>query len=138
MATPPKSKGFLAEDYREAPEWFSKFLGPLNEYMAAVTNALTGRLNKDNFLAYDEALDFTTVPLPADPADTFPLKFKNRLLGGVRPGTVVLGQLHKHSNAALTAAYSMTWVVGPNAEIEVSFQGLENSTRYVGKLSVWG
>jgi hypothetical protein len=132
MAAPPKTKGLLAEDFKEAPGWFAKLLTPLNEFMSSVTNALTGRLTrKDNFLGYTEPFDFTT---DASAANTFPLRFKNRLGGGVKPTSVFVGQIYKHNNIKMSAAYSIEWVIGATGEIEVTFTGLENSTRYVGTL----
>lgn len=134
MAAIPKLKGFLIEDFKEAPAWFQKFIEPLNQYMTSVTNGLSGRLTtQDNFLAYDEPLDFTT---NATAANTFPLRFKNKLLGGVKPVSVTVGQLAKNTGASLSAAWSMSWILNPAGEIEISFQGLENSTRYVGNLRV--
>lgn len=133
MASVPKLKGFLVEDFKEAPAWFQKLLEPLNQYMTTVTNALSGRLTKgENLLAFDEKFDFTTA---AAAANTFPLKFKNKLLGGVKPTGVQVGQIYKHNGVALSAAYSISWVPGASGEIEISFQGLENSTRYIGILA---
>lgn len=133
MAAIPKLKGFVVEDFKEAPEWFHKFLTPINEYMTAVTNALSGRLTtKDNLLAYDEPFDFTTATAAAD---TFPMKFKNKLLGGTRPTSVQVGQIYKKNNVAMSAAYSISWVPGVGGDIEITFQGLENSTQYLGILT---
>jgi hypothetical protein len=132
MAAPPKNKTLLAEDFKEAPPWFSKLLTPLNEFMTAVTNALTGRLTRtENLLGYYEDFDFTT---ESTAANTFPLRFKNKLLGGVRPKSVVVGRIKKHDAIAMSAAYSIEWDLNQSGEIEVIFTGLENSKRYVGTM----
>lgn len=131
MAAPPKTKSIVLEDFKEAPGWFSKLLLPLNEFMGSVANALTGRLTrKDNFLGYYEPFDFTTDALAAN---TFPLKFKNKLLGGVKPSSVVVGRIKKYSGV-MSAAWSIEWDMNSAGEVEVIFTGLENSTRYVGNL----
>lgn len=133
MASVPKMKGFLLEDFKEAPAWFQKLLEPLNQYMTTVTNALSGRLSrKDNVLAHDEPFDFTTAAVVAD---TFPLKFKNKLLGGIKPVRVTIGRISKQTGATMSAAHSISWVPNQAGEVEITFQGLENSTRYVGILS---
>lgn len=136
MANVPKLKGFVLEDFKEAPSWFSKLLGPLNEYLTTVTNALSGKLTrKDNLLSYVEPFDFTTA---GTAANTFPLRFRNKLPGNVRPTVVFPGRFARENNAALTGAYSMTWTLNTDGEIEITCQGLENSTRYVGNLVVEG
>lgn len=136
MAQLPRFKGFLLEDFKEAPEWLSKLLQPLNEFMTTVSNALSGRLTrKDNLLGYYEDFDFTT---QATAANTFPLRFKNKLLGGVPPKAVSVGKLKKHNGAVLSAAWSIEWDPNQAGEIEIKFHGLENSTRYVGNLVVDG
>lgn len=130
MAAPPKTKGLLLEDFKEAPSWLGKLFTPLNEFMSSVSNALSGRLTrKDNFLGYSEAFDFTT---KAAAADTFPLRFKNKLLGGAKPTSVWVGQIHKYSGAKMVAAWSPEWVLNSDGEVEITLTGLENSTRYVG------
>jgi hypothetical protein len=136
VASIPKLKGFVLEDFKEAPGWFSKLLTPLNEYLTTVTNALSGKLTrKDNLLSYVEPFDFTTA---ATAANTFPLRFKNKLPGNIRPGVVFMGRFARENNASLTGAYSMTWTLNSIGEIEITCQGLENSTRYVGNLVVEG
>lgn len=136
MALLPKLKGFVMEDFRDAPEWLSKLVSPLNDFMTAVTNGLTGRLTrKDNFLGYIEAFDFTT---EATAANTFPLRFKNKLLGGVKPTSVYVGLIEKRDGAAMASAWSIEAKLAQTGEIEVRFQGLENSTRYIGNLVIDG
>jgi hypothetical protein len=132
MALPPKTKKIVTEDFKEAPAWFAKFLAPLNEFMTSVADALTGRLTRaENFLGYYEEVDFTTAAVASD---TFPLKFKNKLLGGVRPRSVYVGRIKKYNGVRMSAAYSIEWDLNQQGEIEVVFIGLENGTRYLGTL----
>ncbi len=124
-------KGFRKEDFPEAPEWFDKVMVPLNAFVTAVSQALEGRLTTENFLAVQVPLTFTT---SATAASTFPLKFKNKLLGGARPVEVRVAQIYKKSGVALSAAWSHEWVMNGNNEIELTMHGLENSTDYIGVL----
>jgi hypothetical protein len=124
-------KGFRKEDFPEAPAWFDKVLGPLNAFMTAVSQALEGRLTTENFLAVREPLTFTTASAAAS---TFPLKFKNKLLGGAKPVEVRVAQIYKKSEVAMSAAWSHEWVMNGKGEIELTLHGLENSTDYVGVL----
>lgn len=136
MALIPRLKGFLLEDFKEAPPWLEKLLTPLNEFMSTVSNAMAGRLTrKDNLLGYYETFDFTT---QATVANTFPLRFKNKLLGGAKPVSVQVGQIHKHNGAVMSVAWSIEWKPNQAGEIEITFHGLENSTRYVGNLTIDG
>lgn len=136
MAAPPKTTGLSLEDFKEAPAWFSKLLQPLNEFISSVSLALSGRLSRGaNLLGYYESFDFTTQPT-AD--NTFPLRFKNKLPGGVKPRSVKLGQIYKANRIAMSAAWSPEWVLNQSGEIELTITGLENSTRYIGTIEIDG
>jgi hypothetical protein len=131
MAAPPRFKTLFAEDFKDAPEWFLRFVSIFNEVAQPVTNALTGRLTRrENMLSVAEPFDFTTL---ATAANTFPLRFKNKL-SGTKPTIVQVASFAKHTGGTLSAAWSVSSVINQNNEIELTFQGLENSTRYVGVL----
>lgn len=128
MAAPPNTKGLSIEDFKGAPHWFGEFLSAFGDFMSSVVNALSGRLTrKDNFLGYAEPFDFTTTVAAA----TFPLRFKNKLLGGTRPTSVLVAQIHRYDNLPMAAAYSLEWTLS-SGEIAITLTGLENNTRYVG------
>jgi hypothetical protein len=139
MAPLPRYKGFVMEDFAEATEkspWLPKLITPLNEFMSSVSNAVTGRLTrKDNLLGYSEPFEFTTA---ASAAATFPLRFKNKLLGGVKPTSITVGLIDKQAGGAMANAWSLQARVAQDGQIEVYFQGLENSTKYVGTLNIDG
>lgn len=127
---PPRFKRFVAEDYKGAPNWFVEFLTPLSEALGDIVAALTNRLTRaDNFLSKSEPLAFKTA---ATAASTFPLRFKNKL--GVKVTAASVWSFARKDGAALTGPWSVTIVPNQSDELELTFQGLENSTDYVGVL----
>ena len=131
MAQVPRFRSFAAEDYKDAPEWFVRFLQGINETVGGLCGALLGRLTRsENMLSKSEPFAFTTA---ATAANTFPLKFKNKL-SPTRPTSVWLGQLARKDGGAPANAFSMSWEMTPTGEIAIRCQGLENSTAYVGVL----
>ncbi len=123
-----KTSGVKKEDLPEAPAWFDKVLLSLNSFMSTVSTALEGRLTTENFLECVEPLTFTT---SAAAASTFPLKLKNKLLGGAKPIELRVAQIYKRNGVIMSAAYSREWVTNSKGEIELTFHGLENSTDYI-------
>jgi hypothetical protein len=49
---------------------------------------------------------------------------------------VQVGVIDKYAGSVMAAAWSIQSRINQQGEIEVYFQGLENSTRYVGTLNI--
>ena len=126
----PRFKKFTAEDFKGAPQWFLEFLTPLSEALSDIVAALSGRLTRsDNFLSKAEPISFTTA---ATAANTFPLRYKNKL--GAKVSAASVWSFAKKNGTAPAAAWSVTIIPNQNDELELTFQGLENATDYVGVL----
>jgi hypothetical protein len=131
MARPPKPLQLNVEDFKELPAEVLKGLQAvfrvLNPYLSDVGSALSGSLSlTDNLLAsVEESKTFRTTTSASDVV----LRVKNRL--PVRPKSVVVGALAPTADTTtITSAWSHTWKMNSNNEIEVRFQGLSNSTEY--------
>jgi len=62
----------------------------------------------------------------------FPLKFKNKL--GVKPKNAWVAMFSKRDGTSIREVWSESITLNQNNELEVTFQGLEESTDYVGVL----
>lgn len=127
---PTRYKGFIAEDYKGAPSWFLNFLQPLSEALGDLVAILSGRITRaDNMLSKAEPIAFKT---QTTAINTFPLRFKNKL--GVKVTAASVDMFSRKDGGALTGPWSATIRPNQNDELEVTFQGLENSTEYIGVL----
>lgn len=132
MASPPRFKTIFAEDFKDGPAWFMRFVAIFNEFASGVASAFQGRLTrKENMLAVVKPFDFTT---KSSAADTFPISFKNELSGGIKPVIIQVASFARFDGGSPSGPWSVTCLINQNNEIEATFQGLENSTRYVGTL----
>lgn len=129
MAAPPRFKALSREDFRGAPEWFEPLFRLINESLSAIGNALDRRLTRtENLLAAEKVgAELTT---RAVLADTWPLTIKNDLPGSVRPKHVWVTQLQRADGVRITDAWSMTWKLNGNGQLELELQGLAVSTSY--------
>lgn len=127
MASPPRFKRFASEDFPGAPGWFESLLVPLNEVLGGLVEGVTKRLTRDqNFLSGAKTgIEFTT-----DATGLVPdlLAVKNIL--PIRPSHCWVTSLDRVDGAAITAAWSMTWVMDQGNTIRLSLQGLSASTKY--------
>lgn len=126
MAAPPTiSRLPLDGVSTEVPQWFQDLLTPLNQFIGATTNALSGQLTLgDNVRAGVRAsLAFRT---SADAlTNGFKLSLANPL--PVRP-TALLIEVDVKSGDPLTGVWSHTFRLNQNNSISLTFQGLPNST----------
>ncbi len=128
MARPPRFRAIRPEDLPgEVPEWAQTFLLTLNDALGTIANALTGGLTReDNFRAGERVgLTFRT---EATVANTWPVEVKHGM--PVSPRHVVCSRMDRVDGAAHSAAWSMSWKLGTNGLIQLTFQGLSASTEY--------
>lgn len=121
MATPPKFTAFRIEDYKDAPQWLERLLLVLNDVLSSAADALDARLTRvENFQA-GEKLGATFVGGSI-------LKINQSLI--TSPKHVCVTRLKRVDNVAITSAWSMTWMMNPANNIELTFQGLTTSVNY--------
>lgn len=127
MAAPPRFKRFSTEDFPAAPAWFQSFIVPLNEVLTGLVDGFSRRLTRsENFLSGERAgITFTTDAAGATPEL---LAVKNELPG--RPKHCWVTRLERTDNAAIAAAWSMTWSLDQNNTLRLRLQGLVASTKY--------
>jgi len=126
MAAPPKLRIVRAEDYKEAPSWFADFLRPVNEFVGAVTAALSqGLTRSENMRSTVKAIEFTSAA--TGPTDVTVLHGL-----GQRPSDIWVGRLE----GAVTAPWAMSWEYGDDASVKVRFLGLPASTAFKARLIV--
>lgn len=127
MATPPKLRIVRSEDYSDSEEWFKRFLRPLNDFIGAVTAALSrGLTRSENFRSTVKTLDFSSAA-----AGTTTITVSHDL--GQRPTDVWLGRLEP-KGAALSAVWSMYWEYGSGTDVKLHFHGLPASAGFKARL----
>ena len=129
MAQPPKLRNVPMEDFKDAPEWFQRYLQVLNPFLADVTDSLNGNLTSVNFKRQDEPPFI--LKTEATVADTFSegkLKIKNRL--GVTPTVVTLAQCEPLDGDSPTPGLPL-WQYLQNGLIQIdNIPGLNASKSY--------
>lgn len=126
MASAPRPLTLRKEDYQEAPSWSTRLFAQLNEFFAATAAALArGLTRSENLRSTVKTIKFTTL---ATAANTFPLAVKHDL--PVRPSDIWVGRLR----GTVSAAWSFTWELDANGQVQATFQGLANSTEYEVRL----
>lgn len=127
MSPPPKVSKLRKEDFKDLPDWFDAVMDPLNDFMTAVSAALSqGLTRSENFNSVlRTGVEFTGTGTS--------VTVKHSL--GRRPVSVQLAQLEVTSGAALAAAWSMTWAFsGTGTDLALSFQGLPTGRNYRASL----
>lgn len=123
MATPPKFTAFRIEDYKGAPQWFEPFMRAVNDVLVSIVDALNAHLTRTENMASGEKIDATIVGGTA-------LQISHTL--ATKPKHVYVTKLAKtDGDIALAAAWSFTWKMNQANQIELNFQGLVASTKYV-------
>lgn len=126
---PPRFKQFTAEQYSGAPSWFStQFLPQLSESLSGLVNGLTKGITRSDNLAAAQALSvqFTT-KTPA--SKTWPMAFKNQL--ATKPNHLHIGQIYRQDGKVMANAFSPSWVVDGQGNIQLTVLGLEDGIGYV-------
>ncbi len=105
MASPPRFKAFSLESFPDAPDWFRSFLTPLNETLTSITNALSGRLSKENFVRQVKTL---TIRTAAVVSDTWPIYYQNELVQ--KPYDVHVGHVRSDPpTVSISEAPAVLW-----------------------------
>lgn len=126
MATPPKFKRFVREDFAGAPAWFEPLFVTLNEVLGAVVDGFSKKLTRsENFASQEKQLEFTTESTGASPES---LAVRNEL--SFRPKHCWVTSLERADGAAISSAFSMTWTLDQNNQLRLSLQGLSAATKY--------
>ncbi len=125
MAAPPKQRQLHIEPPADA-EWFEDGLGELNDFISAVTYALTQQLTRaDNFRSMKKILDINTAN------SNFPLDFECTLQA--TPEKIEVAQaLPVDAGGTFTGAVTCThWELREGASIRVhNITGLAANTKY--------
>lgn len=129
MSAPVRVK-LSGETAPEAPSWWRELVLPalltaLQDIAGALDRGLTRR---ENMVGDWDELDFTT----GATAYQTVVPRKHRM--AERPKHVWVSQLQRYDEAELSAAWSWTWKLNQRNEIELKFQGLSNSTRYLARI----
>lgn len=127
MAAPPKPLNFRLDSLGNVPEWAQSVFESLNTFASQVNQALGHGISRSDNLAASEKLDLTFTT-EAIAANTFPIKVSHGLSNA--PKHLVCTKLGRVDGAVITNAYSMTWSATSGGQVQVSFQGLDNSTKY--------
>lgn len=131
MASLPPFQQFLPEDYKGAPNWFSKFLGNLNQFTLAIYSALNADLTVPGNLAEDR---FTLSVTGGSTATTFTgnSSFKNPL--GVQLSDLWITKVVVTGNPVYTPNTSVIGPIdwtGSSSTITINaIPGLSNGVNY--------
>lgn len=96
-------KKLLIEDFpAEQRSYLGKLLDPLNQFMQQVATALSqGLVFVDNFKAIKFSVNIAA-------SQTYPLEYNLAALKD-RPSAVIIGEVIRSDEAALSSAYSVHW-----------------------------
>ncbi len=135
MATPPKLRNLLADDFEDMPQSFHEvFLPMFNDFASTTTDALSGGLVAGENVAtyYEKNLRVLT---SATIADTFPIIIANRL--GSAPQCVTVAQYTTKSGTAPTSAIGVEWSMTSDGRLKLSaMPGIAASSEYRVTLKV--
>jgi len=129
MSAPPKYRIVRADqmgDGGEMPGWALSAFGAINQTLREVCNSLGKGLTRgDNMLAGSKAgLVYTT---PASGANTTKVQCDM----ASPPKHFWVSRLERDDGTAISSAWSITWRNLAGTQVEVTFQGLTASTKYV-------
>lgn len=126
---PPVLRRFLAEDYQDAPAWFGRFIGVLNQFMQEVVTIFSKNVSfGDNIQARSFNTSFTTPALYATGSfDTIKFSWTGTSL----PVAVLIVGIYRDDGSIITSSVGIpTWRYGEGL-INISYiSGLTASTKY--------
>lgn len=124
---PPDPLSLRIDTLGDVPDWGARMLQGLNRFTDQVSQVLAGGVKRVENTASSEknGVTFTT---NATVANTFPIKVAHGLQTNPKH---VSADLNTDPFTAITTAWSMTWRPSSGGNIEVYFQGLSASTKYV-------
>jgi hypothetical protein len=129
MASLPKIRRLVVEDFPDQKDWIGKLLLPLNEFMESVNQALDKNLAlEENVSAQIKELSFQT---RSTVSATFPLYFKLTLTRKPIGVLVVRAIEDDAAPATLTTAVWAYWELTQDGQIKISnLSGLSASQKY--------
>lgn len=126
---PPIQVRFSKEDYQEAPNWFGRFLQPLNQFIEQTVQVLSRNVSLgDNIQARVFTTSYTTDAAYA--TGTFePIRFS---WGGASfPAVVLVSNVTRDDGAVqLTSVGTPTWRFNDGSVVITYVPGLAASTKY--------
>lgn len=126
---PPIQVRFSKEDYQEAPNWFGRFLQPLNQFIEQSVQVLSRNVSLgDNIQARTFTTSYTTDAAYA--TGTFePIRFS---WGGTSfPAAVFVTNITRDDNTTqLTSVGTPTWRFNDGSVVVTYVPGLAASTKY--------
>lgn len=126
MAPPPRIRSISRESVPGAPAWMDPIFQILNEMFGQVSSMFAKRLTRTENLAGNQKsnIAFTT---PASGNPSVPVKWEM----SSQPQHVVVSRLATADGSAIADAWSCTWKLLPDSQIQLTFQGLSVSTSYL-------
>ena len=131
MALPPKMRTVPAEVYEEAPEWFGRFVGKLNEFLRDVNSALDRGLTRtENMQGSIVTVRVDTEASVTDNVKPFPLFLPVDFTSPVRSVKVVAAKVLS-SDIPFSTAVFPTWDRANDGRVRVRFMtGLSANSSY--------
>lgn len=123
----PTQKKILREDLKDAPDWVDGIIGPVNNFMETIYQAMNKNIDESNLLSQVKEI---TVSVPSTyPTSMEVIKFRSELK--TRPtGCVILQCIEKSTYKPVTTG-NPAWIDN-NGVIEISkIDGLQASSVYI-------
>lgn len=131
MALAPKMRTVPAEVYEEAPEWFGRFIGKLNEFLRDVNTALDrGITRSENMQGALVTVRVETDASVADNVKPFPLFLPVSFPNAVQSVKVVAAKVLSSDIPFATAPFP-TWDRAGDGRVRIRFMtGLAANSSY--------
>jgi hypothetical protein len=134
----PSTKRFYAEDYKESPQWFQRFLSQVNLFTEPIYNILNQGVDVN--LNTDEEIYILQIPSASNTATNNVFSFVPKKFIGA-PHGILLGQcLYNATTGVATAVgnpVTFDWIwTGSQVKI-LAVYGLTNAASYTLSLRIY-
>lgn len=127
----PIQKKILREDLKDAPDWVNNIIGPVNNFMETIYQAMNKNVDETNLQSLVKEV---TVVVPSTYPTMDPIKFKNTLK--VKATGLTILQCLEKSNYTPVATGNPAWI-DDNGTITISaITGLTASKTYIIRFRV--
>ena len=122
------------EDYPDAPEWFTKAMGPINGLIDTVYSAFSGNITHDNMVAAYKEISFQT-DTTGSTYNVYSGTFDNPIK--TKPEMVLLASCTKDEPTHTIPSYPiyLDWIYS-GSSISYNIIGLDKSSKYSVKFFV--
>lgn len=133
MAAPPPVRRVAVEDFPDAPEWFERFVESYNTFATAVSQALSGQIDRENIVSQlEENVRVVTGATVSSDVAPFPLIFKNRMPVQPRACWVVRAVNQASGAPVFSTAVMPTWDLTSDGRVRIRYlSGLSANSKYL-------